>query len=166
MHPQGFVKTRYLDASALVKLVIDEDDHLPLRQFFKSNVNFATTSLCLAEALGVIKGKRSHGRISEDQYFAATRELVIGVWGRRIEVDEIDLFTLQGLAPVEALAKKHSLDLSDALQLETIMHGRYSHLGPLSASVLITADARLACAANIEGIRVWNCIKSDPPDWV
>jgi len=160
-----WAKTRYLDASALVKLVVDEGDHLPVRQFFHSNVNFAATSLCLAEALGVIKAKWSHGRISEDQYFAATRELVIGAWGKRIEVNDVGLFTPQGLAAVEALAKKHGLDLSDALQLETILHGRYSHLGPNSASVLVTADARLARAAQAEGICAWNCIASDPPDW-
>ena len=160
-----WVKTRYLDASALVKLVIDEVDHLPLRLFFKANVNFATTSLCLAEALGVIKGKWLRNRISEDQYFAVTHELVIGVVGKKIEVDEINLFSFEGIASVEALAKKYSLDLSDALQLETILRGKYSPLGPNSASILITADAGLASAAQAESIRVWNCAKTDPPSW-
>ncbi len=158
-------KVRYLDASALVKLVIDEGDHENVRQFFNSNVSFAATSLCLAEALGVIKGKWIHGHISDQHYFVATRQLVIDAWSKRIEVNEIDLVSPQGINAVEALAKKHALDLSDALQLETILRGKYSHLGPNSASVLITADAKLARAADAEGIHVWNCIKSSPPDW-
>jgi predicted nucleic acid-binding protein len=160
-----WAKTRYLDASALVKLVIDEDHHIPVREYFKSNIHFATTSLCLVEALGVLKGKWLRHRISEDQYFSATHELVIGVVGKKIEVDEINLFSLEGIASVEALAKKYGLDLSDALQLETILRGKYSPLGPNSSSILITADAGLTHAAQAEGIRVWNCAKTDPPSW-
>lgn len=71
--PERWAKHRYLDASALVKLVVDEGDHEPVRTFFQSNVNFGATSICLAEALGVVKAKWTHGRISEENYFAATR---------------------------------------------------------------------------------------------
>ena len=42
--PDQWAKTRYLDASALVKLVIDEVDYAPVRLFFQSNVNFCATS--------------------------------------------------------------------------------------------------------------------------
>lgn len=159
------VKVRYLDASALVKLVVDEGDCDFVRQFFNSDINFAATSLCLAEALGVIKAKWMHSRISQEQYFMATRELVINAWGNKIEIDNIDLFSPKGFDAVEALALKHSLDLSDALQLETILRGKYSHLGPNSASVLVTADADLARAAEGEGVRAWYCISSNPPVW-
>jgi predicted nucleic acid-binding protein len=160
-----WVKTRYLDASALVKLVIDEGDHEPVRTFFLSNSHFCATSICLAEALGVIKGKWTHDRISDETYFSATRELVINSWGGKIEINNIDLFSPAGLAPVEELGRKHQLDLSDALQIHTILRGRYSHLGPNSASVLITADKKLAQAAEAEGIRAWNCIAVPLPSW-
>lgn len=160
-----WAKVRYLDASAMVKLVIEEGDSQMVREFFFGNVSFCATSLCLAEALGVLKGKWEHNRISDEQYFAATRRLIIDAWGKRIEVDDIGLFTPDGLASVEATAKKHSLDLSDALQLVTILRGRYSVLGPSSASVLITADKRLAAAASSEGVRVWNCIAGPAPTW-
>lgn len=163
--PNQWAKTRYLDASALVKLVIDEVDHAPVRLFFQSNVNFCATSLCLAEALGVIKAKWAYDHISKEAYFDATRELIINAWGGKIEINNIDLFSPEGLAPVEVLAKKHTLDLSDALQLHTILRGRYSVLGPNSASVLITADAKLAKAAKLEGIRAWNCIAEPLPSW-
>lgn len=136
-----------------------------VREFFFGNVSFCGTSLCLAEALSVLKGKWVHNRISDEHYFAATRRLIIDAWGKRIEVDDIGLFTPDGLASVEAMAKKHSLDLSDALQLVTILRGRYSVLGPRSASVLITADTKLAAAASSEGVRVWNCIAGPAPTW-
>ena len=160
-----WAKHRYLDASALVKLVVDEGDHEPVRSFFQSNANFDSTSLCIVEALGVIKAKWTYGRISEENYFAATRSLVINAWGKKIEIEDIGLFSPQGLNSVEALAKKHTLDLSDALQLDTILRGKYAHLGPNSASVLITADKKLAKAAEAEGIRAWNCIASPLPQW-
>jgi len=163
--PDQWAKTRYLDASALVKLVIDEVDYAPVRLFFQSNVNFCATSLCLAEALGVIKAKWTYGRISEEKYFGATRELVINAWGGKIEINNVDLFSPEGLTPVEVLGRKHALDLSDALQLHTILRGRYSVLGPNSASVLITADAKLAKAAELEGIRAWNCTVEPLPSW-
>ena len=161
----NWAKARYLDASALVKLVVDEGDHEPVRTFFQSNTNFFATSLCLAEALGAIKAKWTHGRITEVQYFACTRQLVINAWGKKIEVEDVGLFSPGGLSAVEALARKHTLDLSDALQLETILRGRHSHMGPNSSSVLITADSKLAAAAEVEHIRSWNCIASPLPAW-
>jgi predicted nucleic acid-binding protein len=163
--PDQYIKTRYLDASALVKLVIDEQDCAPLRSFFQSNSHFCSTSLCLAEALGVIKSKWAYKHISEEKYFQATRELITNAWGNKIEIDNLDVFSPEGLSPVEALAQKHKLDLSDALQIHTILRGTYSALGPNSASILITADAKLASAANAEGIRAWNCIATSLPDW-
>lgn len=163
--PDQWVKTRYLDTSALVKLVIDEGDHEMVRSFFRSNTNFCATSLCLAEALGVIKGKWNHGHINEEQYFKATRELILWAWGKKIEINDIGLFSFEGSKAVEALAKKYSLDISDALQLQTIMRGTYSHLGSNSASILITADDKLSRAAESEGIRSWNCITTAQPDW-
>ena len=160
-----WAKHRYLDASALVKVVIDEGDHEAIRSFFLSNVNLGATSLCIMEALGVLKAKWTHSHITKDIYFRASRQLVQYASGKKIEVEDIGLFTFQGLDAVQALAKKHNLDLSDALQLETILRGKYAHLGPNSASVLITADAGLSTAAKAEGIRVWNCIKEPQPSW-
>ncbi len=158
-----WAKVHYLDASALLKLVIDEGDCGPVRRFFNSNTNFCTTPLCLAEAIGVLKRKWEGGQIEADEYFAATRALIINA--NRIELDDVGLVDLSVHAQVEAKAKQHSLDLSDSLQLITILHGRYSVLGPNSASVLITADDGLAKAASLEGIRVWNCRTSQEPPW-
>jgi predicted nucleic acid-binding protein len=162
----GWVKCYYLDASALVKLVVDEPDGKPLRAFIQRSTNLHATDLCVGEALGVLKGKWQRGAISEALYFAATRRLIIDAWGGRIKRDSVELFDPGKHAEVEAMAKKHSLDLSDALQLVTILKGTYSKLGPNSASVLITADAGLAKAAAAETIRAWNCIADLAPAWL
>ena len=66
---------------------------------------------------------------------------------------------------MEEIARDKKLDLSDALQLYTILNGKYSHLGPESASILITADKELAKAAKAMGIRAWNCSKESAPRW-
>ena len=160
-----WAKARYLDASALVKIFVDEDHSDRVRDFFRTRSSIAATSICIAETLGVIKAKWVHKRVSEDCYFAATKALLIATWGGKIETDSVDLFTPAGQVAVESLARRHGLDLSDALQVETILRGRYSHLGPNSKTVLVTADARLGRAAAAEGILVWNCCEGDPPDW-
>lgn len=164
------VKFKYLDASALIKLVVEEEDGHLIREFFHTNTSFCTTSLCLAEALGRLKGLWKKGRkdglkLSTDQYFKAARELIMDAWGTRIELDELRLLDPIIHAEVETLAMKYDIDLSDALQLITIKKGRYSGLVSDSASILITADGPLASAAKSEGLRVWNCIKEQVPPW-
>jgi len=161
-----WAKTHYLDASVLVKFVVDEGDCAPVRQFFNANANFCTTSLCLAEAIGALKRKWERGEIKTDDYFRAIRRLIVDAWGKRIEVDDSGFVDPSVQSRVETLARQHSLDVSDALQLFTILHGRYAVRGPNSASVLITADDKLEVAASSEGIRVWNCRTSQQPSWV
>lgn len=161
------VKARYLDASAIVKIYSDEDGSDRIREFFYNAVSFCSTSLCIMEALGILKGKwQSRKVLSYDEYFDKTKRLVVDAWGGRIEVDDINLFTVDGQRATESLAKKHSLDLSDALQLQTILKGRYSRLAGESSTVLITADKKLCQAARDEGIRVWDCKREEMPDWI
>lgn len=169
------VKVRYIDASALIKLVVDENDCANFRKFFLNNVNFCTTSLCLSEALSRIKGmwkkgKGDRAKLTIDEYLASTRKLLgythtISIPHGKIEIDENILSDASTHLKVEELARKNQLDLSDALQLYTIKHGKYSHMGPESASILITADAPLATAARTMGIRAWNCSIESVPDW-
>src|ERR1051325_7321587 len=87
----GWVRAHYLDASALVKLVVEEHDSLAVRTFFQANTNFHTTSLCLGEALGVLKGKWVRKEISSNAYYAGTRRLIIDAWGKRIALDNVEL---------------------------------------------------------------------------
>ncbi len=198
MSEYRMVKMRYIDASALIKLVIDEDDCADIRKFFRNNVNFCTTSLCLSEALSRIKGQWKKGKPSQkkltmkglwnniiglfrkekstrvkltmEEYLSSTRNLlsythaVVKTSGK-IEIDESVLTDASTHLEVEKIAQTHKLDLSDALQLFTIKNGKYSHLGPESASILITADKGLAKAAEKMNIRVWNCSREPAPEW-
>ncbi len=164
------VKVKYLDASALIKLVVNEHDSSLIREYFSNNTNFCTTSFCLTEALGRIKGlwtkgKKGGVKLTIDQYFNATRTLIIDTWGEHIKIDELELYNPSIHTDVENMARKYKIDLSDALQLITIKKGRYSVLASDSKSILITADGPLANAAETEGIRVWNCIKEPVPTW-
>jgi predicted nucleic acid-binding protein len=165
MLASGAVKVKYLDANALIKLVIEEGDEQPLRDFFNSNTSFCATSLCLAEALTKLKQKWDRNQINTDNYFTATRSLIIDCWGKRIEWDDLGLVDPSVHVQVEQMAGKYNLDLSDALQLTTIKSGKYSFFARGSASVLITADKKLATAATSEGIRVWNYTAGPAPAW-
>jgi predicted nucleic acid-binding protein len=165
------IKVKYLDASALVKLYVNENGSQQIREFFNSNTNFFTTWLCLAEALGILKSKwvgpQSKDvatKIETDMYFEATRKLIIN-WRMRIEFDDLELIDPTVPLKVEEMAKNYNLDYSDALQLITLKYGKYSFFALESASVLITADKGLASAAASEGIRVWNCTVGPAPAW-
>ncbi|MGZ8911085.1 MAG: type II toxin-antitoxin system VapC family toxin [Methylococcaceae bacterium] len=173
----GYRKTkiRYIDASALIKLVVDEDDCAKFREFFRNNVNFCTTSLCLSEALSRIKGlwkkgKDGRTKLTMEEYLTSTRNLLGNTHTLckphgKIEIDENILSDASVHLKVEEIARDNKLDLSDALQLYTIKNGKYSHLGPESASILITADKELASVAKAMGIRAWNCSKESAPEW-
>lgn len=153
----------YLDASALVKVVVDEGDHAIVREFYYTHPNCHATALCLMEALGALKAKWMHSRLTHDEYIKASRKLIIDAWGKKVRPDNVDLFTPEGLKAVEELARKHQLDLSDALQLETILHGTFQYFAEDAKPILITADRKLAEAARAEGIRAWNCADEGPP---
>ena len=158
------IRMRYLDASALVKLYVDEGDSKPIRDFFTNRVHFCATSVCLVEALTVLKAKLIRKQITQQDYFKKTRDLLRDARGK-IEINDVGLVEFSILNEVERLATKHNLDISDALQLVTILKGKYSFFVRNSSSVLITADGNLAAAARSENIRVWNCIAETQPSW-
>ena len=178
MRTSGGLKIKYLDASALVKLYVDENGSQDLRNFFYSDTNFHTTWLCLAEALGCLKSKwigpqskNVATKIDTETYFEATLKLVIN-WRMRIEMDGLELVVPSVPIRVEDMARKYKLDYSDALQLISIKTGKYSKLAYESspgvyesALVFITGDKPLESAANSEGIRVWNCTAGPAPEW-
>ena len=164
-------KWHYLDASAMVKLVFDEGDCQPLLNFFRTNSSYCATLMCVTEALSVLKGKWAGKKMSMEQYVESTYELVIYTQRRenqydsKIVIDDADILNPGVYDEVRGIVEKHNLDLSDALQLHSILRGKFAHLIGGSASVLITADKGLAKAATVEGVRVWNCIVDAVPNW-
>ena len=161
-------RTHYLDASALVKLVIAEDHAEKLRAYC-GRALLATTSLCFGEALGVLKSKWTHGRLTQESYLAACEDLFARVRNNSLEIEDTPLLSgnsqelRANYEKIEKLAQKHSLDISDALQLLTLRSGTYSRLeGPARAS-LVTADCKLARAAKAEGMPAWDCVHDPAP---
>jgi predicted nucleic acid-binding protein len=162
-----YLKAHYLDASAAVKLVISERGSEHLRAYFNTHRGFHITSFCLSEALGVLKYKMRKGKISRKEYFDKCWLLLAYLRGKpkSIHIDEIDIDSRETFLFAEESAKLYRLDLSDALQLVTVKHGKFCKLGQKSDTVLITSDEPLAEAAKAEGLRVWNCEKEPaPPD--
>ena len=158
------IKANHLDASAAVKLVLQERGSEQLRSHLPDRPSFYITSVCLAEALGVFKRKRLRDEISEKQYLTACH-LLLGYLRNppRIHVDEIELSSVDIFAKAEEIARRHKLDLSDSLQLVSVKHGRSSSFIPGFKTVFITADRALASAATAEGLRVWNCEEEAAP---
>lgn len=81
----------------------------------------------------------------------------------RASRDDTLRISLEPFIRAETLAQKYEVDLSDALQIITVKHGRFKNWACESKTVLATRDGRLANAAEQEGLRVWNCLKSPKP---
>lgn len=81
-----------------------------------------------------------------------------------IEVHDIPITDPKTYFKVDKLAKRYKLDVIDAFQLMTLKEGFVAPLkGTSSECVLITADDGLAKAARGEGLRVWDCVRENPP---
>ncbi len=74
------VKVKYLDTSAIAKLLLDEDGSDRLRAYYKGHVNFCCTEMTFYEAMNVLKARLSKGA-KKNQYFEKIRDLRIMGWG-------------------------------------------------------------------------------------
>jgi predicted nucleic acid-binding protein len=157
-----YFKANYLDASAAVKLVVPELGSDRIKAYFADRRSFIT-GFCLAEALGVLKRKMLKSQFSRDHYFDKCFMLLSYVQMERINIDEPEISSIETFQRAEDFARRHSLDLSDALQLVGLKYGRFCHFVQDSKSLLITADRSLAAAARAEGLQVWNCEEAPGP---
>jgi predicted nucleic acid-binding protein len=158
-------KAIYLDASAIVKIYVDEPHSPDVRSVFYSQPKpFNTTPLCLAEAFSVLKRKWTKADLTTDAYLEAANNLTIAAWGQEIEVQGYGFLDPFIQKDAEKIVKTHGVDLSDALQLLTILKGQHSGLVNQSLSWLITGDRDLTAAAVATGVKVWNCMEPAPPD--
>ena len=159
------IRTHYLDASAIVKLLVNEEGSERLHSYCEEHTNFRTTALCVGEALGVLKVKHFHRKeIDQDIYFAASE--LLADWTSTLgglEIEEINIGNRSVFYEVEQLCKKYSLDLSDGLQIYTLKRGFLSVLPGDSAPILVTADDALAAAVEREGGRVWHVLREPEP---
>ena len=161
----SYVRANYLDASAIIKVLVEEPDSSLVAAYFKGSHSFYMTSLCFAEALGVLKAKYFRYRdITEKGYLNWSYRLTVLVRDGRIKLDEVPLTEPKVFEEVEAIVKKYQIDTSDALQIVTIKKGNFRNRVAESQSLLITADGDLAKAARNEGLKVWDCIHEPSPE--
>jgi predicted nucleic acid-binding protein len=133
------------DASALVKLLIDEGDSDVAGAIWAGTGSAFASSVGYAELRGSIARALRGGRITSDGYPTARRALE-RVWGSVVEI------RLDGALPRHAgtLADKHGLGALDAIHLASAL----SIATPEDHPTLVTFDRRLAEAAIAEGLTV------------
>lgn len=157
------IRTHYLDTSAIVKLLVDEEGTVIVRDYFNRYTNFYTTSWCFVETLGALKTKYLRRHISQKKYFDACDELMAHISGESIGIDEIEIANRETYSEVESLAQKYDLDISDAFQIVTLKRGFLSRLTGESQPMLITGDSGLAVAVRQEGLKVWDLLEEPEP---
>jgi predicted nucleic acid-binding protein len=153
------VRTHCLDASALVKLYIEEQGSDDLRTYLKGQANWYTTPFCFFEALGVLKRKfksrHPDDRITPEKYRNAGFAMAAEYAARSKHLPDLDFTDPLIFKKVQDLCSKYqALDLSDAFQIISVRDGYYSPMTRDSRTVLITADKDLKTAAEQEGIKV------------
>ena len=152
------------DASALVKNYVEEEGSNIIREYWNSEPTRYTTLFCYFEALSVLKVKWKYKKeITEDEYHKACESLTF--WFAHVSktIRDLDFTSYTTYFAARDIAKKYSLDLSDAFQILSVKEGYFSPLTRDSKTILVTADKELAEAAKSEGIRVWNCMKEPVP---
>src|SRR3989339_1709460 len=96
------IRTHLLDASALVKLVVDEVGSEKIRKYFADKSVFWTTSLCFVEALGVLKVKHLYRKeITAEKYLSSSEELIAHFRNGSISIEEIDITQISTFNEVE-----------------------------------------------------------------
>ncbi len=158
------LRPHYLDASALVKLVIDEEYSSRVRGYmFTPDRSWQLcTSFCFAEALGALKLRNKRGELSDRGYLVGSRKLIRRVRENLLKVEDRDFASLTAFAEAERIVKIYAIDFLDAFQLVSLK-AAWPFLAPPSQPILVTADSQLARAAVGEGIKCWNCRETNQP---
>ena len=98
-------------------------------------------------------------KINDDQYFGGCSVLTSFVRGKRITIEDSMLEQIPVFERAKDICLRHKIDIADALQLVAMKEDRLRRIG----AILVTADGPLEKAAKAEGVRVWNCMKGNPP---
>ena len=150
-------KPIFLDASAIVKLVVDEKGYEQVRKYLDvlRHPSFMfTTNFCFFESLSVLKRKWCKGQINKKEYRDYCGLLFAYKKEDRIKIEEYPLQNLHDFWKLECLVEKYNIDISDALQLLSIKETILAKFAGESETTLITADKDLAESAKKEGIKV------------
>jgi predicted nucleic acid-binding protein len=175
-----WVRCHYMDASALVKLIADDDSEKDGREalrdyYWKNTANMYATSHSVTEALSIFKGKYKRGIIQRHEYTRYVDKFLLRTIGANLRVQD-DQERLPILSPTvrdeaKKLIENYDIDFFDAFQLVVIKRGQFQHMVGGSQTLLITADRDLARAARAEKLSAWCCLDEaspaniDPPTW-
>ena len=152
------------DASALLKLYVQEDGSDKLREYWNSEPTKFTTSLCFYEALTLLKVCHFYRKILDVKaYKRATFDLCAWYGAISENIPELNFLSPEVFFAAQRTAEKHKIDLSDAFQIHTVKEGFFSNLSADSRTILVSADRDLVKAARAEGLRVWSILDESPP---
>ena len=164
-----WIRCHYLDASALVKLVAEDEAERPGRQalrdyYWANTANVYSTSYSVTEALSAFKYKYVRKQISRDEYKDYVRRFLRLTIGANLRVED-DIPILSGVVRDEAerMIDAYDIDFLDSFQLVVLKRGQFRHMVGGSKTVLITADRELANSARKEGLAVWYCVDEPAP---
>jgi len=164
MARMSVLRPNYLDASTLVKLVIEEEYSSRVRAYVFAPAQSwrVCTAYCFAEALGALKLRHKRGDLSDGGYIAGSRRLLRLAKEDSVRLIEGDFPTTASFREAEKMVRTHSIDFLDAFQLISVK-GSWRHLASPSQPILVTADAALSRAAEKEGVKCWYCRETHRP---
>jgi predicted nucleic acid-binding protein len=150
------LKAYYLDASALIKIFIQEKRSDIVHNLISAKSQIYTTTLCVTEALRVFKRvhllKKNPADI--EKYTTCCLDLISMITNENIQIDDQPIFDRETYDKTEQLIRAHKLDLSDMLQILSVKASFPKRIG--METILITDDEDLFCAAKSENIQsVW-----------
>lgn len=150
----------YLDTSAILKLLIDEDGSQNMKAYFYKFKEFHMLSLCFAETLSMLKVKYLYRKeITKKKHDLATALLLIYCEKNIFRIHDAKTSILNNAFPGTIdLVDKYGIDFIDAFQIYYLKEESL-----LQHTRLITADSPLEKVAKAEKLNVWNCLKDKVP---
>lgn len=148
------LKTIYLDASAICSLILEEPSSAKIVAMVDDAGTWFTSALCLSEVINVLKRKwlkRSLTQLTQEEYFEKIYLLTAMLRERRITIRDLDLSNPDLYDETTEIAKKHNIDIADALQIATLKRTLTAFTGE-SSTRLISVDKHLVDSARAEGI--------------
>jgi predicted nucleic acid-binding protein len=156
----------YLDACIAVKLVTNEVGNDVIRDYMEQNsgYHFHITEFAFYETLSVLKRKWKKQETTEREYLKAVFVLEAYIQERGLQIDsDYRIGGSQIVAKLRELVMKYKWDFSDALQIHTVLNGKWRQRASEWKAVFVTSDNDLLLAAEKEGLRTWNFPDGTPP---
>jgi len=156
----------YLDASVASKIFSKEDDWREIDEYIMRNNSYHCwiTEFVYFEVLNVLKLKWIRGDIDKTAYHSGIYEFNSWIDEGLIQIDsDFDMKERKHFTTLREIVDQHDIDYSDALQILTVLEGRWKGKRYECTTVFVSADAGLVKAARCYDLRVWHYGKEHPP---